>query len=79
VALQFSSDEPGLPVVRTAGYRRALAEAGIAFEPAWQVEGSNSFAGGDAGVRALLRQPGRRSAAAFGFDGIALGRSPTRS
>ena len=59
---------------RTAGYRRALAEAGIDFQPDWLVEGTNSVAGGDACLRALLARRGPRPTAAFVFnDQMAIG------
>ena len=62
------------PTERTAGYRRALAEAGIAAQADWIVEGTNTLAGGDACVRALLERPGPRPTALFAFnDQMALG------
>ena len=63
-----------LPAERTAGYRRALAEAGIEFQPDWQVEGTNSVAGGDACMRLLLQRPGPQPTAVFVFnDQMAIG------
>ena len=62
------------PAERSAGYRRALAAAGITFEPAWLVAAPNSYAGGDAAIRALLERPGQRPTAAFVFnDQMAIG------
>jgi DNA-binding LacI/PurR family transcriptional regulator len=62
------------PCERTAGYRRALSEAGIAVESDWIVEGTNNLAGGDACVRTLLDRPGPRPTALFAFnDQMALG------
>ena len=62
------------PSERTAGYRRALAEAGIDFDPRWLVEGTNNVAGGDAATRALLDRPGPRPTATFVFnDQMAIG------
>jgi DNA-binding LacI/PurR family transcriptional regulator len=59
---------------RTAGYRRALREAGIEPDPQWIVEGTNTIAGGDACVRALLQRAGPRPTAVFAFnDQMALG------
>lgn len=60
---------------RTAGYRRALAEAGIEFDPRWVVESTNNtVAGGDAAMRALLERPGPRPTATFVFnDQLAIG------
>jgi LacI family transcriptional regulator, repressor for deo operon, udp, cdd, tsx, nupC, and nupG len=63
-----------LPRERTAGYRRALAEAGIEFQPEWLLTGTNSVAGGDACMRALLERPGPPPSAAFVFnDQMAIG------
>lgn len=62
------------PAERTAGYVRALDDAGIAARPEWIVECLNSLAGGDAGMRALLERPGPRPTAAFVFnDQMAIG------
>jgi len=62
------------PSERTAGYRRALREAGIAVEADWIVQGTNTVAGGDASVRALLERGGRRPTAVFAFnDQVAIG------
>jgi DNA-binding LacI/PurR family transcriptional regulator len=63
-----------LPGERTEGYHRALAEAGIEFQPDWLVSGTNSVAGGDACLRVLLERPGPRPTAAFVFnDQMAIG------
>jgi DNA-binding LacI/PurR family transcriptional regulator len=62
------------PTERTAGYRRALAEAGIEFSAEWIVAGGNTVAGGDASMRELLNRPGERPTAVFAFnDQIAIG------
>lgn len=62
------------PTERTAGYRRALREAGISVEADWIVRGTTTVAGGDACVRALLERGGPRPSAVFGFnDQAAIG------
>ena len=62
------------PSERTAGYRRALTEAGITFDPGWIVEGANNVQGGDGSMRALLARHGARPTAAFVFnDQMAIG------
>lgn len=64
------------PAERTAGYRRALADADLPLDPAWIVPAENGFAGGDAGLRRLLEQttPDNRPTAVFMFnDQMAIG------
>jgi DNA-binding LacI/PurR family transcriptional regulator len=62
------------PAERTAGYRRALQEAGIDVGPDWLVPGTNTVAGGDASMRTLLERGGPRPTAVFAFnDQMAIG------
>jgi DNA-binding LacI/PurR family transcriptional regulator len=62
------------PNDRLQGYRRALREAGIAFEPAWLAEADNSFAGGREAMQALMRQAGEPPTAVFVYnDRMAIG------
>ena len=62
------------PSERSAGYRRALREAGISVEPDGIVHGTNTLAGGDASMRALLERGGPRPTAVFAFnDQVAIG------
>jgi DNA-binding LacI/PurR family transcriptional regulator len=58
------------PAERTAGYRRAMAEAGIEVRPEWIVTGANTLAGGDASMRELLERPGPRPTAVFAFNDL---------
>jgi LacI family transcriptional regulator len=61
------------PTERTAGFRRALEEAGVDVRPDWIIQGANTVAGGDASTRALL-ELGRRGAsmptAIFAFNDL---------
>ena len=62
------------PAERTAGYRRAMAEAGIEVRSEWVVAGANTVAGGDACMRELLERRGPRPTAVFAFnDQMAIG------
>jgi DNA-binding LacI/PurR family transcriptional regulator len=62
------------PAERTAGYRRALADAGSPWRPEWLVEGRNDVRGGDTCLRTLLDRPGQRPTAIFVFnDQMAIG------
>jgi DNA-binding LacI/PurR family transcriptional regulator len=56
---------------RLQGYRRALAEAGIAFDPAWVVKGETTLSGGYALMQALLARPGPRPTATFCVSDLA--------
>ncbi len=59
---------------RLQGYRESLGHYGIAFKPDLVLGAENSFAGGDAAMRALMARPGARPTAAFVFnDQMALG------
>ncbi len=58
---------------RLQGYRRALDEAGIEFDPALVLEGENSLAGGDAAMRALLDGDPRPTAVFLFNDRMAIG------
>lgn len=64
------------PNERTAGYRRALNEAGLEACPEWIVAGRTTMADGDAAMGALLERTGvaRRPTAVFAFnDQMAIG------
>jgi LacI family transcriptional regulator len=62
------------PYERTAGYRRALIEAGIGINPRWIASGPTTLAGGHASMLALLERPGPRPTAVFAFnDQAAIG------
>lgn len=59
---------------RLAGYRAALEQAGVPFDPALVIAGANSPAGGAAVTRALLCRAGPPPTALFAFnDQIAVG------
>jgi LacI family transcriptional regulator len=59
---------------RIDGYRRALAEAGLPFDPSLVVTTENSMTGGCKAIGQLLRQGARRPTAAFMYnDQIAVG------
>ncbi len=59
---------------RYDGYRRALAEARIAYEPSLLATGPNSFAGGAAATEALLEASRERPTAIFAYnDQMAIG------
>lgn len=59
---------------RLRGYRRALAERGMAFEPGLVIAGENSFAGGSKAMHALIGGPAGRPTAVFVFnDQMAIG------
>jgi len=59
---------------RLQGYRRALADADIPFDPALVAAGENSPAGGAAALRALMAGPASRPDAVFAFnDQMAFG------
>src|SRR5207248_2759739 len=62
------------PSERSAGYHRAMAEAGLEVNPEWIVVGGNNLAGGDASMRTLLDQGSPRPTAVFAFnDQTAIG------
>lgn len=58
---------------RLAGYRRAVAEAGLDADPALVVEGDFSEASGHAAAQALLRLPERPTAVFAANDSMAIG------
>ena len=58
---------------RMAGYRDALAAAGIAYDPALVVEGDFSFSAGVAAARQLLSLPDRPTAVFAANDDMAAG------
>jgi len=58
---------------RLAGYRDALAAAGIAPEPAWIVEGNGRPEAGEWGIRRLLEAPQRPTAVFCYNDMTAIG------
>ncbi|MBI3498413.1 MAG: LacI family DNA-binding transcriptional regulator [Proteobacteria bacterium] len=55
---------------RSHGFLRALAAAGIGFEPTWLSEADNSLAGGHEAMRALFAQGDRRPTAVFAFNDL---------
>lgn len=64
----------GQPNDRLAGYRAALEQTGITFDPALVIAGANSPAGGAAATRALFARAGLRPTALFAFnDQMAVG------
>jgi DNA-binding LacI/PurR family transcriptional regulator len=62
---QLSVQETSVEADRFQGYVRALTEAGLAYDPAWLVQGETTVAGGHAQMRELLARPGPRPTAAF--------------
>lgn len=58
---------------RERGYRRALAEAGIAFRPEWRIRGPRSRHSGFDATAAFLAIPDRPTAACCFSDLVALG------
>ncbi len=73
-AADLEQGRPGHAFDRYCGYRRALAEADLAFDPSWVLGGSWSAAGGRGMVRELLAREGTRPTALFCFnDLIAIG------
>jgi LacI family transcriptional regulator, repressor for deo operon, udp, cdd, tsx, nupC, and nupG len=50
---------------RFQGYLRALMEAGVAYDPAWLVQGEPTVSGGYAQMHELLARPGPRPTAVF--------------
>jgi LacI family transcriptional regulator len=50
---------------RLQGYARALAEAGVAYDPAWVVQGESTVFGGHELMHAILARPGPRPTAVF--------------
>lgn len=52
------------------GYRRALVEAGVRFDPAWVSAAGTTLDGGRAAMCALLAQAGPRPTAAFCFNDL---------
>ncbi len=64
----------GQPNDRLAGYRAALAQANVPFDPALVIAGANSSAGGAAATRILLARAGPPPTALFAFnDQMAVG------
>jgi len=71
---ELEREQPAHAFDRYRGYRRALEEAGVPFEPALVVAGAWSLAGGRAMVHQLLARTGSRPTALFCFnDLIAIG------
>ncbi|WP_194409356.1 LacI family DNA-binding transcriptional regulator [Microbacterium cremeum] len=67
--IDTDEDGPIASGLRHAGYREALAEAGIPVDPALHVTGETSARGGRAGADALLQLPeDRRPTAIFCFN-----------
>ena len=73
-APELAQGQPGHAFDRYRGYRRALDDAGIAFDPVDVIRGHWSSAGGRAMVRELLARQEPRPTALFCFnDLIAIG------
>lgn len=71
---ELERERPSHALDRYRGYRRALNEASIAFDPAWVVTGSPSYMGGYEMVREILARVAPRPTAIFCFnDLIAIG------
>jgi LacI family transcriptional regulator len=64
---------PGTGVERENGYRKALAEAGVPFDPALTLPGYWTRHGGEAAMRQLMTLPNRPSAVFCSNDLMALG------
>ncbi|WP_188941084.1 LacI family DNA-binding transcriptional regulator [Nakamurella endophytica] len=58
---------------RLAGYRQALAEAGLPWQPAWEVAEASESTGGYRAARAVLDRPDRPTALFCFNDRMALG------
>jgi LacI family repressor for deo operon, udp, cdd, tsx, nupC, and nupG len=56
---------------RFQGYLRALTEAGVAYDPAWLVQGEPTVAGGYAQMHELLARPGPPPTAVFCISDLA--------
>jgi DNA-binding LacI/PurR family transcriptional regulator len=56
---------------RFQGYQRALADAGVAYNPAWRLQGEPTLSGGYALMRQLLALPDRRPTAVFCVSDLA--------
>lgn len=54
-----------VPGLRTAGFRAAMVEAGLALRPSWEVDGGFTAAGGEHAMTALLAQQGGRPTGVF--------------
>jgi DNA-binding LacI/PurR family transcriptional regulator len=61
----LSAHESSVESDRFQGYLRALTEAGVAYDPAWVVQGEPTVHGGYALMHELLARPGPRPTAAF--------------
>lgn len=73
-AAELETGRPGHAYDRYRGYRRALAEADVTFDPTWVLTGQWSLDGGRAMVRELLGRGTPRPTALFCFnDLIAIG------
>jgi LacI family transcriptional regulator len=73
IALIAPPEGHGAAQERRTGYREALDEAGIAFDPAIVLNGDFSFASGARTMEQLMRLPDRPTAVFAGNDGMALG------
>ncbi len=73
-AAELEQGRPSHAFDRYRGYRRALAEAELAFDPAWVLWGPWTATGGRGMVRELMERAGPRPTALFCFnDLIAIG------
>jgi DNA-binding LacI/PurR family transcriptional regulator len=61
----LAADESSVDSDRFQGYRRALEQAGVVFDPAWLVQGEPTIRGGYAMMHELLARPGSRPTAVF--------------
>lgn len=66
----LSTDESSVESDRFQGYRRALSQAGVAYDPAWVAQGEPTIPGGYAQTRELLARPGARPTAIFCADDL---------
>ena len=61
------------PMAREAGYRGALRDAGLTYDPSLEVDGEFTLAGGIAAGRRLLERPDRPTAVFAASDEMAMG------
>ncbi len=61
----LAADEHSVESDRFQGYLRALTEAGVAFDPAWVLQGETTLQGGHTLIHELLARPGPRPTAVF--------------
>jgi DNA-binding LacI/PurR family transcriptional regulator len=66
----LSADESSVESDRFQGYRRALTQAGVAYDPTWVAQGEPTMPGGYALTHELLARPGPRPTAIFCTDDL---------